>query len=125
MAARHPYLDWPGPIALAHRGGGAEAPENTMRAFAHAVDLGYRYLETDVRVTADGVVVVFHDEDLVAAVRASGTGRRPVAPPSSPRPGSHGTEPIPTLDELLDAWSPTPASTSTARATPAFGRSST
>ena len=37
-------------------------------------------------------------------MRAPGTGRRALAPPRSPRPGSHGTEPIPTLDELLDAW---------------------
>ncbi|CAN5800717.1 hypothetical protein BH18ACT2_BH18ACT2_19960 [soil metagenome] len=40
--ARHPYLDWTGPIAFAHRGGASEAPEKTAPAFAHAVLLGYR-----------------------------------------------------------------------------------
>ncbi len=60
----HPYLDWPGPIPFAHRGGTSEAPENTLPAFEHADALGYRHLETDVHLTADGVLVAFHDPDL-------------------------------------------------------------
>jgi glycerophosphoryl diester phosphodiesterase len=51
-------------IAYAHRGGADGAPENTMRAFERAVSLGYRFFETDVHVTRDGVVVAFHDDRL-------------------------------------------------------------
>ena len=60
----HPYLDWPGPIPFAHRGGTSAAPENTMPAFEHAVSLGYCHLETDVHLSADGVLMAFHDPDL-------------------------------------------------------------
>ena len=61
---RHPFLDVPTPVAIAHRGGAEEAPENTLEAFGAAVELGYRYLETDAHVTRDGVVVAFHDARL-------------------------------------------------------------
>ncbi len=63
-SVRHPYLDHSGTIALAHRGGAAEAPENSATSFGHATDLGYLYVETDVRATRDGVLVVHHDETL-------------------------------------------------------------
>ncbi|MEM8704964.1 MAG: glycerophosphodiester phosphodiesterase [Actinomycetota bacterium] len=60
----HPYLDYDSPIGFAHRGGAGVFPENTERAFRHAADLGYAYLETDVHATADGVLIAFHDDRL-------------------------------------------------------------
>ena len=59
-----PYLSHEHPIRLAHRGSRVLWPENTLTAFQGAVDLGYRYIETDLHVSADGVVVVFHDDHL-------------------------------------------------------------
>lgn len=60
MPTRLPPLD-PPPIAFAHRGARAHAPENTVEAFALARKLGATGLETDVWVTADGVAVLDHD----------------------------------------------------------------
>lgn len=58
---RYAYLDADGIIPFAHRGGTDRYPENTMAAFAYAVGLGYRYLETDVHLSKDGVLFAFHD----------------------------------------------------------------
>ena len=62
------------PIRFAHRGSRVLWPENTMYAFAGAVeDLGYHYLEIDVRLTSDHVPVVIHDAKLNRTT--SGTGK--------------------------------------------------
>jgi glycerophosphoryl diester phosphodiesterase len=58
-----PFLSLPGPWLVAHRGGAALAPENTLPAFDRGVALGADCLELDVRRTRDGEVVIFHDRD--------------------------------------------------------------
>src|ERR1700712_888048 len=97
-----PYLQHPGPIPLAHRGGLEDGPENTMRAFAGAVARGYRYLETDVHATADGVLLAFHDDRLDRV--ADRTGLITELPYSEVRAASVDGEPIPLLEDLLSAW---------------------
>lgn len=101
--ATWPFLDWPGPLAVAHRGGASEAPENTLPAFAHAISLGYRYVETDVHVTADGALVAFHDDRLDRVTDA--TGAISELPWSVVRNALvAGLEPIPLLEDLLGTW---------------------
>lgn len=103
MAASFAYLDWPGPIPLAHRGGTGSAPENTLPAFRHAVDIGFVYLETDVQVTSDGVPLAFHDDDLN---RTCGIDRR-VHDMTWSEVRSvlvDGREPIPRLDDLFEEF---------------------
>jgi glycerophosphoryl diester phosphodiesterase len=100
---RHPYLDWDGPIPLAHRGGASDVSENTMPAFQYAIDLGYRYLETDVQVTADGVLVAFHDNDLRRTCgRAGKISDLSWAEVSTAL--VDGTSPIPLLEDILGTW---------------------
>ncbi|GMA38289.1 glycerophosphodiester phosphodiesterase family protein [Mobilicoccus caccae] len=97
------YADTTGPIALAHRGGGGLAPENTLAAFALTTDLGFRYLESDLRLTSDGQLVCFHDATLDRVTE----GRGPIAARSLAelrRLRVEGRETIPSLDEALEAF---------------------
>lgn len=57
-------LDYGHPIVLAHRGGGAIAPENTMVAFRKSAELGVHGFEIDIRLSKDEEILVFHDEYL-------------------------------------------------------------
>ena len=101
--ARFPFLDNPGPIAFAHRGGALENAENTWTSFTHARDLGYRYMETDVHATRDRVVAVVHDPGLE---RVSGRSElvRDLTWQELSSVELNGGDHIPRLDELLSAW---------------------
>ena len=94
-------------IAMAHRGGAAHPDlpglENTQHAFDHAVALGYRYLETDVHATSDGVLLAFHDSSLdrvtgtpgqIARLRAAEVADALIA----------GEHPVPTMASLFEAF---------------------
>ena len=101
--ARFSFLDNPGPIAFAHRGGAQENPENTWNSFSHARDLGYRYMETDVHATRDGVVVAVHDPGLARVSGRSELARNLTWQELS-SVDLNGGDRIPRLDELLSAW---------------------
>ncbi|MGH9000548.1 MAG: glycerophosphodiester phosphodiesterase [Acidimicrobiia bacterium] len=102
---RFPFLDWPQPIPFAHRGGAAEVGgENTLSAFSRAADLGYRYLETDGRVTRDGVLCAFHDERLDRVTDLTGRLEdRPWSEVSTAAVGESG-ERIATMEEVLTSF---------------------
>ncbi|PPK94714.1 glycerophosphoryl diester phosphodiesterase [Kineococcus xinjiangensis] len=103
MIGEHPFLSAGHPVAMAHRGFSLDGLENTLPAFQAAVDLGYRYLETDVHATADGELVAFHDSSLDRVTDAA--GRIAELPWSRVRQARvAGREPVPLLAEVLDAF---------------------
>jgi glycerophosphoryl diester phosphodiesterase len=100
---RHPYLDHPGPIPFAHRGGAADGLENTLAQFRRAVAAGYRYIETDVHATADGKLVAFHDTTLDRVT--DGAGRIADLPWEDVRQARvAGSEPVPLFEDLLEEF---------------------
>lgn len=72
VASQYPALSGPLPLTFAHRGGAGLWPENTLEAFRGAIELGCTHVETDVRMTRDGEIVVFHDETLERTTNGSG-----------------------------------------------------
>jgi glycerophosphoryl diester phosphodiesterase len=112
------FLEQSTTIAFAHRGGGGEAPENTLPAFDAAVAMGYRYLETDVQLTRDGALLAFHDSSLegltdrvgrISALSFAEVREADAGYAFSPDGGLNfpfrGTGVVvPTLEELLTRW---------------------
>jgi glycerophosphoryl diester phosphodiesterase len=82
------------PIGFAHRGGRAVAADNTIEAFRRAVDDGATGIESDVRLTADGVPVLVHDGTIWSGLRRRSVRDLPRA--SLPRY-------VPTLGDLYEA----------------------
>jgi glycerophosphoryl diester phosphodiesterase len=107
VAKDYAYLDHPGPLAFAHRGGTGYTEgtglENSMAAFQAAVDLGYTYLETDVQVTADGAVVAFHDASVERTTGGTGQVAR-MTYDELRRFLIGGRETIPLLEDVLCTW---------------------
>jgi glycerophosphoryl diester phosphodiesterase len=109
------------PVVIAHRGGAALRPENTISAFQNALKVGVRVLEFDMNVTMDGVIVIHHDSTVSPAIckapAMSGTKPGPIAllslkeirqfdcgsfaRPNSPRYQPVPGQQMPTLDEFL------------------------
>lgn len=91
------------PLLIAHRGGLEFAPENTIEAFRSAVELGADLLETDVHVTADGVLVSFHDEELDRVTDSVGRiADLPYAAIAEAR--LEGDRSIPTFEQLIEEF---------------------
>ncbi|MFP5263099.1 MAG: glycerophosphodiester phosphodiesterase [Blastocatellia bacterium] len=99
------------PLIIAHRGGAHESTENTIGAFQRAVTVGADGIETDIRLTRDGVIVIYHDEyfgrveglaasqrtRLISDMTYSELSRQTLIPVGEDRGGRR----VPTLDELL------------------------
>lgn len=109
MNTELPYFTPPAPAAagaplgLSHRGFSPQGLENTLAAFDASANLGFGYLETDVRTTSDGVLMAFHDETLDRVT----DGQGPLSGKSLrelQKIRVRGTEPVPTFEELLDRW---------------------
>jgi glycerophosphoryl diester phosphodiesterase len=96
------YLGNGGPYPVAHRGGAGLAPENSLAAFGRAHDLGFRYLETDIQLTADDVCVAFHDTKLRRTLGVPGTVRETTW--SALRAHTFDGQRVPEVDELLEAY---------------------
>jgi glycerophosphoryl diester phosphodiesterase len=95
----------PSPTIIAHRGASKEAPENTLAAFARALELGADGIELDVHRTADDVIVVHHDPVPRPASGESGLAWKPFSAMTAAevkRLRAGGDQPIPTLNDVLD-----------------------
>jgi glycerophosphoryl diester phosphodiesterase len=103
------YQELPRPTIFAHRGSKAHAPENTLAAFSLAVTQGAPAIELDAKLTADGEIVVFHDQKLDRTTDGSGKLlSQPLAALKELDAGSHFSnafkgEKIPTLAEVFEA----------------------
>ncbi len=98
------------PLNLAHRGASRIAPENTLRAFRLALELGADGFELDVHLSRDGIPVVLHDADLRRTTDGSGrVWEKTVAELKALDAGAwkdprFAGERIPTLDEVFEAF---------------------
>ena len=96
-------------VIAAHRGMAAGYPENTVAAFRHSASAGFPVIEVDLRATADGHIVIMHDETVDRTTDGTGEVRRmTLAEIRSLDAGSHAGprfagEPVPTYPETLQA----------------------
>ncbi|MRS99981.1 glycerophosphodiester phosphodiesterase [Ralstonia pickettii] len=94
---------WPYPRAIAHRGAGKLAPENTLAAFRHGASFGYRMFEFDVKLSGDGASVLLHDATLDRTTNGAGRldaltlGQIAQLDAGSWHSPAYAGEPVPTL----------------------------
>lgn len=88
-------------LAFAHRGGNDFGPENSLKSFLGAYEIGYKYLETDVHLSKDGHLVAFHDESLDRVTNKTGL-IKDLKLSDIKKAKIDNSEEIPSLIELLD-----------------------
>jgi glycerophosphoryl diester phosphodiesterase len=99
-------MPWPYPLWIAHRGAGKLAPENTLAAFRLGAQHGWRMFECDVKLSADDVPFLLHDDTLERTTNGRGmAGEQPWSALARLDAGSwysraYAGEPIPTLEDL-------------------------
>ncbi len=101
-------MDWlsgPFPLIIGHRGASAAAPENTLAAFGLAAEQGAHGVELDVRLSADGNVVVIHDATVDRTTNGAGPVSRLSAAELRALDAGMG-QPVPTLDDVFQAFGP-------------------
>jgi glycerophosphoryl diester phosphodiesterase len=91
-------------LIIAHRGASAYEPENTIRSFDNAFQLGADFVELDVRLCRDGFLVVIHDEAVDRTTNGSGLVRDLTLSELKLLDAGKG-EKIPTLEEVLELFS--------------------
>lgn len=84
-----------------HRGAPAECPENTLKGFARAKELGCIGIELDVHLSADGHLIVMHDETVDRTTNGTGEIRTLTLEQIKTLDAGSG-EPVPTLTDVLD-----------------------
>jgi glycerophosphoryl diester phosphodiesterase len=94
------------PMVIGHKGAAAVAPENTLPAFARALEVGAGGLECDIHATADGVPVIIHDRSLDRTTDATGEIARLTLRDVQAADARFGMDAfagvrVPALDELL------------------------
>lgn len=93
---------------IGHRGARGEAPENTLGGFRHLATQGFRAVEFDIQVAADGTLVVLHDDHLDRTTNARGplsdytqADLAQVNAAAQAQPAWPHVEPVPTLEAVL------------------------
>ncbi len=92
------------PLIIAHRGASAYYPENTIKSFTRAVEMGVDMIELDVRVTKDDAIVVIHDDKVDRLTKGSGEVED-FTLDELRRLKIYGEEKVPTLLEVADLFS--------------------
>lgn len=97
------YLEGMDMMIIAHRGASAQEPENTLRAFERAIELGADMIEFDVHECASGEVVIIHDDTLERTTNGHGEVAKTPYVGLHWLDAGHG-EPIPTLQKVLEKF---------------------